>query len=293
VYWLDMNNGRIIQYSANGLFPISNYKMQRFWKNWCEQFLSMTTAEIEALGGRPFVFSTVDPFHDELLFSIPKLGEPPKGYIRNYSDDTIDAGTSIIYPFDILDFAGKTIVYDLISNSWRGSYSFYTEGFATLQNQLYSFKDGQMYLHNQYDNQCKFYGVQYKAQIMCVSNAIPSQPKTYNAIAVESNIVPSYVLFYNQYPYEQESDLVDYDFRNMEGIWNATLYRNILQPTATGFDADGRLTGERMRNTNMFIMLEFTVATAQGFHSPSTSLALGLKFLNINFTVSLGNTNVG
>jgi len=42
VYWVDMNNGRVIQYSANGLFPISNYKMTRFWKNWCEQFLSMT-----------------------------------------------------------------------------------------------------------------------------------------------------------------------------------------------------------------------------------------------------------
>ncbi|MCL5460230.1 hypothetical protein M3M33_16455, partial [Loigolactobacillus coryniformis] len=32
VYWLDANNGRYIQYSSNGLFPISNYKMTRFWK---------------------------------------------------------------------------------------------------------------------------------------------------------------------------------------------------------------------------------------------------------------------
>lgn len=293
VYWLDMNNGRVIQYSANGLFPISNYKMTRFWKNWCEQFLSMTASEIEVLGGRPFVFSTVDPFHDELLISLPKLSNtPPKGYLNNFTLPVADGYEQVIYPFDILDFQGKTIVYGLISNSWRGSYSFNPEGFATLQNQLYSFKDGQLYLHNQYLNQCKFYGVQYKASIMCVSNMYPSVPKSYNNMAIESNMPPTYVMLYNEYPYQQASDLVDYDFRSLEGVWNATIFRNIMQPTAIGYDSNGRLTGEKMRNVAMFIMLEFTVDTPQGFHTPSTSVALGLKFVNIGFTPSLGNVNV-
>ena len=286
VYWLDVNNGRVIQYSSNGLFPISNYKMTRFWKLWCEKFLSMTAADIEVLGGRPFVFSVVDPFHDELLFSIPKLAtNPPKGYIADYRVEplTPDQQAYIVYPFDILDYQDKTIVYDLISNTWRGSYSFYAEGFAALQNQLYSFKEGQLYLHNQYDNQCNFYGTQYTAQIMPVSNMHPSVPKSYNAMAVESNIVPTYVLVYNDYPYIQESDLVDTDFIELEGIWNAAFYRNILQPTATGFTATSRLTGERMRSVAMWFMLEF---------SPTGSTPLQLKFVDFNFTASLGNANV-
>lgn len=278
VYWLDMNNGRIIQYSGNGLFPISNYKMQRFWKNWCEQFLSVTQAEIEASGSRPFVFSTVDPFHDELLFSIPKIGNPPKGYLTDYVNDV-----KIVYPFDILDFQAKTIVYDLISNSWRGSYSFTPEGFSYLQNQLYSFKDGQMYLHNQTSNICEFYGTQYKARIMCVSNFMPTTPKSYNAMAVEGNMQPTMVLLYNDYPYIQQSDLVDYDFSNLEGIWNATFYRNILQPTSSGFDTDGRLTGERMRSVAMLFMIEFTA---------TGSNILNLKFINFTFTMSQGNPNI-
>ncbi len=285
VYWWDANNGRIIQYSVNGLFPISNYKMQRFWKLWSEQFLSMTAAEIESFGGRPFVFSVVDPFHDELLFSLPKLAIlSPKGQLTNY---TVDPSVKMQYPFDILDFQDKTIVYDLNTNTWRGSYSFYAEGFSALQNQLFSFKNGQMYQHNDYSNQCKFYGVQYTAKIMPVSNQNPSVPKVYNAIAVESNLCPNMVMFYNDYPYIQQSDLVNQggvqDFRDMEGVWNATLYRNILQPTATGFNADGRLTGEKMRNVAMYILLEF---------SPTGSTPLQLKFLNINYTMSLGNTNV-
>lgn len=286
VYWLDMNNGRVIQYSANGLFPISNYKMTRFWKNWCEQFLSMTVNEIEVLGGRPFVFSEVDPFHDELLFTLPKLMQnPPKGYIANYSviPITPDMQEYIIYPFDILDYQDKTVIYDLNSNTWRGSYSFYSEGFAALQNGLYSYKEGQTYLHNQSTNTCEFYGVQYTARIMPVSNFAPSIPKVYNAMAVESNLVPKYVLFYNEYPYIQESDLVDYDFRSLEGIWNATLYRNIIQPTATGFSSDSRLTGEKMRNVAMLVMVEF---------NPTGTNTLNLKFLDFQFTMSTGNVNV-
>jgi len=283
VYWLDMNNGRVIQYSANGLFPISNYKTQRFWKNWCEQFQSLTAAEIEELGGRPFVFATVDPFHDELLIATPRLStNPPKGFLPNFNS-VIDFESEMVYPFDILDYQAKTMVYDLMSNTWRGSYSFCPEGFATLQNQLYSFKNGQLYLHNQANNQCNFYGEQFKAKVMPVSNMFPSVPKVYNAIAIESNVAPNYVYFYNDYPYQQISDLVDYQFRSLEGVWNAAILRNIIQPTATGNTVDSRLTGEKMRNVAMWIMVEF---------APTGSNVTNLKYINIQFTPSTGNVNV-
>jgi len=140
-----------------------------------------------------------------------------------------------------------------------------------------------MYLHNQFDNQCNFYGEQFKAKIMMVSNKMPSVPKVYNAMAVESNLVPNYVYFYNDYPYQQISDLVDYQFRSLEGIWNATILRNIIQPTATGNTVTSRLTGEKMRNVAMWVMLEF---------APTNSNVLNLKFVDINFTFSTGNKNV-
>lgn len=283
VYWFDANNGRWIQYSSNGLFPISNYKMQRFWKLWSAQYLSLTAAQIETLGSRPFVYSTVDPAHDELLISIPKLSAtPPKGYLPTFSLN-IDAQIMVIYPFDILDFDKKTMVYDLKADRWIGSYSFTPEGFATLQNQLYSFKDGQLYLHNQFSNQCNFYGVQYNPKIMFVSNMLPSIPKSYNAVAVEANKQPYYFYVYNDYPYQQIGDISDYQFTGLEGIWNALFTRNIIQPTATGQVVTGRLTGERLRSVAMWMMAEFQV---------SGSTPLELKFINITFSPSLGATNV-
>ena len=169
VYWLDAKNGRIIQYSANGLDCISDYKMIRNWKYWSEKYLSMTKAEIESFGDRPFVFAIVDPAHNELLFSIPKLSDnPPKGFLPDYP--------SVIYPFDILDFQGKTMVYKLgdagVLPHWQGAFSFTTEGFFTLLNELYSYKNGNLYQHNQTTSQNTFYGVYSRTKLMFVSNMV-------------------------------------------------------------------------------------------------------------------------
>jgi len=38
VYWWDDVNARIVQYSGSGLFPISNYKMTRYWKQFTDTF---------------------------------------------------------------------------------------------------------------------------------------------------------------------------------------------------------------------------------------------------------------
>lgn len=276
VYWLDMDNGRYIQYSQNGLFPISNYKMTRFWNLFCQQFLSMTTEEIEALGGRPFVFSTVDPYHNELVISIPKLlSVPPKGYLPDYP--------STIYPFDIWDGQAKTIVYKLDLGDgqphWQGAYTFYSEGFVSLENKLYSFSSGHLFLHNQTTNYNQFYGVQYKSRVMFVSNEIPSSVKSYNSISIEGNMIPTLTYFYTLSPYQQSSDLMDFDYNTLEGFYYATLYRNKLVPTAIGYNTNGLLTGEKIRTNTLMIMLEFTVSITP----------LELRFSNVSFAISKGH----
>jgi len=281
VFWWDNLNNRIVQYSVNGLFDISDYKMTRFWNLFSQKFASMTASEIETFGGRPFVFAAVDPFHEELLFSIPKLSNtPPKGFLPDYPDK--------IYPFDILDFQGKTVVYKLGMSGkpkWLGAFSFNPEGFVMMQSELYANKNGHLYLHNQPLNMNEFYGVQYSSKIMMVSNAMLNNPKVYNNVASESNIVPSFVYFYNDTPVQQASDLVDNDFTDngakpmgLEGVWYSTIKRNKLVPTADGYTSDGLLTGQKMRNTAMYIMWEWRVGNTP----------LQLKFLNIGYTPGLG-----
>jgi hypothetical protein len=279
VFFWDNRGGKIIQYASNGLFPISNYKMSRFWKQFSDTFNSLSTTQIEALGGRPFVFVGVDPHHDELLFSIPKLlANPPQGFLPDYP--------STIYPFDIWDGQGKAIVYKLDRGEgkphWQGAYSFNPEGFISLQNKLYSFKNGHLYQHNDTNSYNNFYGVQYKSRIMVVANQLPSSVKAYDNVALESNLVPTLTYFRSEQPYQQASDLVDFDWRNIEGIWYATMLRNKLVPNATGMTTDGLLTGEKMRTHALRVMFEFS----------NTTQPLQLRFVNIGFTLSKGHTTI-
>ena len=281
VYFLDASNGRWVQYSANGLDNISSVKMSRFWKNWCLKYLSMGKSEIEAFGDRPFVFATVDPSHDELLVSIPKLSNtPPQGYLPDYP--------SMVYPFDILDYEGKTVVYKLgtgavVQPHWQGAYTFTVENFITLQNRLFTFKNGLVYEHNQPTNivnQNTFFGDHFPSKIMFTSNILPQLPKVYDNFVSESNLVPNFVYFYNNYPKLQMSDLDETSFINLEGVWYAVILRNKRVDTGTSYTYDGLLTAEVMRNTNMYVLTEF---------SPTTEI-LQLRLLQLGTTISKGHT---
>lgn len=279
VYWVDALNGKVIQYAGNGLFPISNYKMTTFWKQFCQQYVSMTKDAIEALGNRPFIFSVVDPRHGELLITIPKvLSQPPSGYLPDYPD--------IVYPFNFYDGQAKTVVFSLDKGAgnpyWQGAFSFVGENYVVLANELYSFKYGSLYLHNQINSFNEFYGVQYNTRIMCIANQIPNRPKVYNSIAVEINtgsLRPSFTYFYADNPYQQSSDLADFDYKPLEGNLYATLYRNKLIPTAIGFNTNGLLTGEKVRTNALKILLEFDVTTQY----------LEFRFLTIGYSISLGH----
>jgi hypothetical protein len=279
VFYPDANKGVWVQYSSNGLYPISNYKTTRFWKLFFKQYLSMTKAEIEALGGRPYIFTAVDNSHLELLISIPKLLEiPPKGYLPDYPDK--------VYPFDIWDGQGKTIVFCLDNPTqqahWQGSYSFNPELFTTIGNNLYSNKNGNLWQHNIYGSYGIFYDEYYPSRIMFISNQLPQSPKVYNNIKVHSSQKPDFTYFYNDFPYLQTSDLVQDDYRDFEGVYYASLYRNKMVPhTQSGregivYTSDGLLTFEKMRNVAMKIMLEFG----------ALNKPIELKFVELGFDIS-------
>lgn len=274
-YWVDLLNGKVIQYSLNGLFPISNYKMTRYWKLFSEQYLSMTGEQIEALGSRPFIFTTVDPHHWELLVTVPKLLEsPPMGNLPDMPD--------YIYPFDIWDGQAKTLVYKINAepNFWQGSYSFTQEGYITIQNTLYSFKHGQLYQHNNTDTYGNFNGIQYTSRIMFVCNQQPERPKVYDNMSVEANMLPTLTYFMSLFPYMQVSNLQDFDWQNKEGVLYSQIYRNVLTPTATGLVTNALVKGEKMRTYAFRVMLEFTVST----------FPVELRFTTLGYQLSLGHS---
>lgn len=274
VFWWDDVNGKIIQYSTNGLFPVSNYDCTKYWKQFTDQFNSMTSAQIEALGNRPLVFMAVDPHHWELLVCVPKLlNTPPKGYLPDYP--------STIYPFDMWDGQAKTIVFKLNAepNYWQGAFNYSVEGFLTMNNKLFAFKYGQLYQCNSTNSFCNLFGVQYRPRIMPVFNQRPNLPKTPDWFKVESNLVPLKVYIYCDFPYQQSTDLVDLDFKNLEGELYSQWYRNKLVQTATGFTTNGLLTNQKVRSIYFYMLIEFTV----------TNVNLQLRYLTLGYQLSAGH----
>ena len=115
---------------------------------------------------------------------------------------------------------------------------------------------------------------------MFTSNVLPQTPKVYDNFVSESNIIPNFVYFYNEFPYLQTSDLVGTDFVQLEGIWYANILRNKVVPTVSGNVYTGLLTAEVMRNTNMYVLAEY---------SP-TSEPLQLRLIQLGLSISKGHT---
>lgn len=272
VFWYDLRNGSYIQYSSNGLFPVSRYLTQKFWRLFSEQYAALSHAEIEAMGSRPFVFTGIDMHNDELLVSVPKVGAPPRGYLPDYP--------SMIYPFDICDFRAKSLVYRLNvePNRWQGSYDIAAENYCNGQDELYSWKNGQMYRHNA-DGFGTFYGVNYKSRVMLVANQVPGEPKLYFNTHISANMAPTFTYFRSELPYVQASDLADYDYQEKEGLFYSPIYRNKLIPSATGFTTDGLLTAEPVRTDALRALYEWTVSNTP----------LQLKFISLGYTMSRGH----
>jgi hypothetical protein len=143
---------------------------------------------------------------------------------------------------------------------WFGSMSFQAEQFVRMDNDLYSFKDGVLYIHNQ--NTTTFYGVPFKSQLMFSVN--PGAIHTFYSLGLESNKTPSWVHFRTEDPYTQSSDLPypNYsEFVSKEGVIEARILRDRFSPNAAGEYDDKQLTGDFLFGKALLVMLEYEFET--------------------------------
>tara|TARA_R110000772_G_scaffold64913_2_gene144918 strand:+ start:1817 stop:6052 length:4236 start_codon:yes stop_codon:yes gene_type:complete len=88
-----------------------------------------------------------------------------------------------------------TVSYNFRKDLWSSFYSFVGEGYAELNNVLYSFKDGKAYSHNTNSNRNSFYGTTYTSKIEIVSNQNPSMVKAWEALNIESDTSWSFTAY--------------------------------------------------------------------------------------------------
>ena len=81
-------------------------------------------------------------------------------------------------------------------------------------------------------------------------------------------------------PNQQATDIMDYEWRDLEGMLYANIKRDKLMPTASGYSIINILTGATIRTYALKIYFEFS----------GGSVPLQLRFLNINFDISRGHS---
>lgn len=276
IAWIDVRKGKIIRYGGDGLFPISDYGMNRALNLFCKKFASLSVSAIEALGGRPFIFGGVNKRHNEWYWSIPKVeSTPPKGSIT-------DVTPSFTFPYDIYDGAAKVLVFRYDFKKWSAPVEYSPEMFCAVGNRTFAFKSGKPWENETNSLYNKFFGTEVSAKIMGVARG--EKVSTWLNIAVETNETPSYAHFRTEDPNVQHTDLSysnDKEWSIREGVHYAKIMCDRLSPNVTGTADEKLIKGDRMRGPWIYYMLEF-----------SSTSQLKLKSFNITRKTLLGHKTI-
>lgn len=246
VYWINVDNGVFVQYSSNGLFAVSSFKMKRFFNDFSNLY---NTVDVQTLNGFTHITTCVDPYHKEVLCVLPKVDntvpalpyETPPNYASSINND-----------FDIR--AGKTFAFNIDANKWMNSFEFVPDWMEYVGTTLYGFKDGQIYTMNTgaYNS---FFGTTYPMRFCYTINE--NEIKDMYTLAISGNKAPDYTVVYSDYPYEQITDLVADDFVNKEGKFCAAILKDRLSPNVDGTEDEKLYIGDLIKSATPQIMLEY------------------------------------
>lgn len=118
--------------------------------------------------------------------------------------------------------ANYTITYSPKENGWTSYHSYYPDWMVTMNNALYTFKDGNLYKHYSNETRNSYYGVLYPSKLTTIFNNEPSQTKQFKTIATNSTTSWDTLVLS-----DQGSGFIDSDYYALkEGTWYAYIRRN-------------------------------------------------------------------
>ena len=166
-----------------------------------------------------------------------------------------------------------TISFDEVANAFESFYSYYPEFYGCLDTKLFSFKNGEIWAHNNTSTYCNFYGVQDNAYITTVFNSGALDKKTWVSIMETGNSVWGCPLIYTQMDSgatKQESELLETDFATLESEYHASFLRDSNSPggLVEGDSLKGGYIVIKFENLNANSFVYLNSATTKYINSP-------------------------
>lgn len=266
-YFHDTNRGVICRLSRDGVTPISiTAFMNRFaitedikYKNSDYVETGFVPPFVDDIPGRANIYGVFDTRNNTYLSTYSE--------IATYTDLP---SRTVVNP-------AKTISWDEVRNRFiSDDIKFHPEWMTSLKNDLITFKSGIPYIHNDKVNRCNFYGQNFDWGMKLVFNDKFAIKKSYEYIDVLSNIIisiPEITTPINNGSGLQNSNLIESDFRLLEGHYHSNFLRDVNSP-------GGLINGDSLKGAYITAFLK--VESAQSL--------ISLRSVEISYILSQKNT---
>ena len=163
-YFVDRTRGKVCRLSMDGITPISSAGMH----DWFADNLKVSTSTLK--NSIETVFGSFDSKKGLYNVSIKKLGESITGSA-----------------YESPAYVNYTLSYSEMAKGWVSFKSFYPETGLSINNDYYTFNDGELWKHHSNETRNNFYGVQYYSDITTIFNDQPGSIKSFNTINYEGS----------------------------------------------------------------------------------------------------------
>lgn len=255
LFFWDLHNRAMVQDSENGAYPISSYKMRKFFMD----------------------------FGDELMDAIRE------GDDYTLACDYHPVLETLCFFYYLEDVGSRMMLYHLPSKRWvspiTGLGTSVTGGLIGAENRFFIVNDGALHLMDDNADRREYIGgtTKEEAFIKVVGNQMPLLPKTIDTVGVISNQHTGWSVTNITIPadattkVDQVSLVIDEDWLTREGVTRAPVKRNLY---TSGVYSYGNLwEGERMRGR--VAEVKFTLPTQVSGKVEVTALEIGMTSSNV------------
>lgn len=196
-YFVDPIRGYQVRVSQDGMTPISElYKAQYFMSNLATKYAKQTAG---TLGGYAKIMGVYDFFEEEYV-----------SVFQAYNGQ-----------------ANTTMAFNEYRNCYTTFYDYAPEWIASIETRVVSFKNGNIYVHDNTSAYNNFYSTQYGSSITFVFNNDPMIRKDFNSMGQDGSVLwTSPTVGDVTTSLGQNSNLVTSDWDKQEGYYYAAFMRD-------------------------------------------------------------------